>query len=51
MIYELCFRMLAWFVAGLIFLFCVLLLVFSMVLIVYIIKELREEMKNGTINK
>ena len=51
MIYELCFRMLAWFVAGLIFLFCVLLLVFSMVLIIYIIKELIEEMKNGTFNK
>ena len=51
MIYELCFKLLATFVEGLIFLFCVLLLVFSMVLIIYIMKEMIEEMKNGTFNK
>ena len=44
-LFDLCFKMLGWFVAGMIFLFCVGLIFFAMVLMAYIVKEMIEDMK------
>ena len=43
--FDLCFKILGWFVAGMIFLFCVSLVFFTIVLMAYIVKEIIEGWK------
>ena len=44
-VFNLCWMMLGWFVAGLIFLLCVALLIVTISLSLYIARELFEELK------
>ncbi len=50
-LFNLSFKLLGWFIAGLIFIFVVILIMFAIILIVYISKELIKEIRNKPFKK
>ena len=50
-VFDLCWMMLGWFVAGMIFLFCVALLIMTISLSLYIAKEVYENYLKGAFKR